>query len=114
MQDQTFIGSKIVGLSHTGPMAKPWQDIADRLIAARRALGYGDKMQAEYARNAGLKPKRYSNWESGSYRISIDGALALRERYGLSLDFIFCGSVAMLPNKVASALRDNPLDSHSR
>lgn len=64
--------------------------------------------QAEFAEAAGLNPKQYGNWESGNYRISIDGALALRKRYGLSLDFIYEGIEDQLPISVRKALSDRP------
>lgn len=112
MQDQTSDRSKIVGLGHTRRMAKPWEDIAARLREARLALGYEN--QAEFARKARLSPKRYGNWESGDYRISLNGALALRDTYGLSLDFIYAGNLIALPSNVVSALRSRPRDKNSR
>lgn len=92
-------------------MARPYDDIAERLREAREALGLS---QAEFARRARIGKNTMNNWESGDYRVSLNGALKLRETYGLPLDFIYCGNVDMLPNKIASAFRDKPRDSHSK
>ena len=80
---------------------KPYQDIAERLISVRRALGL---TQTEFARRAGINITTMNNWEGGGYRISLNGALRLRQAYGLPLDYIYCGDMSLLPNKIASAL----------
>ena len=92
-------------------MTKPYQDIAIRLLEVREALGLS---QADFARGAKIGIPTMANWESGVYRVSLNGALKLRETYGLPLDFIFCGNVDMLPSKIASALRSSPRESHSK
>lgn len=92
-------------------MTATYSDIADRLVEVRKILGLS---QAEFARNAKIGVTTMNNWEGGDYRVSLNGALKLRETYGLPLDFIYCGSVAMLPNRIASALRSRPRDSHSK
>lgn len=84
---------------------RPFGDIARRLRDARTVL---ELDQTAFAGRAGLKNQTYSNWESGNFRISIDGALALRETYGLSLDFIYCGNLDALPHKIAKALASSP------
>lgn len=84
---------------------KPFTDIARRIKWHRGLLGIE---QDEYARRAGLKRSQLSNWESGAGRVSIDGALALRRTYGLSLDFIYEGIDDALPMTLRSALMDSP------
>ncbi len=84
---------------------KPFADIARRLKWHRSLLGLE---QEEYASRAGLKRSQLSNWEGGSSRVSIDGALALRRQYGLSLDFIYEGIDDALPISLRSALMDSP------
>lgn len=111
MQVQIAPNSKIFGHDQNGRMTKPYEDIALRLIAAREALGLS---QAEFARRARIGVTTMNNWESGDYRVSLNGALRLRETYGLSLDFIYCGNIDMLPNKIASALRSSPRERASR
>ena len=92
-------------------MPKPYQDIADRLVEVRKILGLS---QAEFARRAKIGVTTMNNWEGGDYRVSLNGGLKLRKTYGLPLDFIYCGSVDMLPNKIAAALGSSPRDNHSR
>lgn len=89
----------------------PFADIAARIKWHRSVEGLN---QADYAARAGITRSQLSNWESGQQRISTDGALALRDTYGLSLDFIFAGSVAALDMTLRAALRDNPLVNASK
>ena len=81
---------------------KPFGDIAER-IRWHRALEGLD--QRDYAEKAGLKRAALSNWESGDYRLSLDGARALRRTYGLSLDFMYEGIDDALPMTLRAAWR---------
>lgn len=84
---------------------QPYSDIAER-IRWHRALEGLD--QAAYAKRAGLNRSQLSNWETGTFRLSLDGARALRRTYGLSLDFLFEGEVGALPFTLRQAwLRDH-------
>lgn len=78
----------------------PFDDIAARIRWHRNLEGL---RQADYASKAGINRSQLSNWESGHQRISIDGALALRRVYGLSLDFIYTGDIDTLPWALRSA-----------
>ena len=82
---------------------RPFFDIAERIRWHRAIEGLEQK---EYAEKAGLKRAQLSNWESGDYRLSIDGARALRKTYGLSLDFLFEGIEDALPMTLRAAWRD--------
>jgi transcriptional regulator with XRE-family HTH domain len=84
---------------------RPFSDIAER-VRWHRALVALD--QADYAMKAGLKRAQLNNWESGNYRLSVDGALALRRTYGLSLDFMYEGIDDALPMTLRNAWRDRP------
>jgi transcriptional regulator with XRE-family HTH domain len=64
--------------------------------------------QAEYAERIGFKRARYAHWETGAQRLSLDGALALRKKYGLSLDFMYEGIDDALPMTLRQAWRDRP------
>ena len=90
---------------------KPFEEIAKR-IAWHRALEGMD--QATYARRAELTRSQLSNWETGYSRISVDGALALRRTYGLSLDFIYSGIDDTLPMTLRQAWRDRPAVNASK
>lgn len=89
----------------------PYADIAERIRWHRALEGLN---QLEYARLAGVKRSQLSNWETGQQRVSIDGALALRRTYGLSLDFIYEGIDDALPMSLRQALRDKPLVKASK
>ena len=84
--------------------------ISNRLRAVRDFYDLGSK---DFAEQADVPPKSYSQWESGDFRISIDGALKIQSRYGISLDFIYTGRLDTLPNKMATAVASNPLVRNS-
>lgn len=88
-----------------GDSSRPYQDIAERIVWHRRLEGLDQK---EYARRAGVSRSALNNWEGGNYRVSIDGALALRRTYGLSLDFIYEGIDEALAMTLRQAWRDRP------
>lgn len=83
----------------------PFSDIAARIRWHRRLEGAN---QTDYAKRAGVKRSQLSNWETGQQRVSIDGAIALRRTYGLSLDFIYEGIDDALPMTLRKALRESP------
>lgn len=89
----------------------PYGDIAARI---RWHRAYEGLNQTDYATQAGIKRSQLSNWETGQQRVSVDGALQLRDTYGLSLDFIYAGNVDALPMTLRQALRDKPLVSASK
>ena len=92
----------------TGPDSietRPYGDIAQRIRWHRALEG---ARQEDYAARAGIKRTQLNNWENGNHRISIDGALALRRTYGLSLDFIYEGIDDALSMTLRQAWRDKP------
>jgi ribosome-binding protein aMBF1 (putative translation factor) len=99
---QGTCGSKLLAMSLVD---KPFGDIAERIRWHRALEGMEQK---EYAQKAGLQRSQLSNWESGDYRLSLDGARALRRTYGLSLDFMFEGIDDALPMTLRVAWRDRP------
>jgi DNA-binding XRE family transcriptional regulator len=84
---------------------KPFADIADRIRWHRTLMGLS---QQAYADKLGFKRSAFSLWEAGSHRLSLDGALALRAKYGLSLDFMYAGIDDALPMTLRNAWRDRP------
>ena len=87
---------------------RPFADIAERLRAAREIEGMDQKTFAE---NAGLTHSQYKNWESGAYRIGLDGALKLRARYGITLEFIYVGDRESLPMSWRKAISSRDADT---
>ena len=94
-----------------GPMEndkpRPFADIAERLKWHREVVLDG-MTQNEYATSIGVKRAAYSLWEAGTHRLSLDGALAIRKRYGVSLDFMYDGNDDALPMTLRSAWRERP------
>jgi len=83
----------------------PFADIAARIRWHRHLEGLN---QADYAKAAGIKRSQLSNWETGLQRVSVDGALALRRTFGLSLDFIYEGIADALPMTLRASWIDRP------
>ena len=84
---------------------RPYQDIAARIKWHRDLMGL---KQTEYAASINTKRGALSLWEAGTHRLSLDGALALRTKYGLSLDFMYEGIDDALPMTLRNAWRDRP------
>lgn len=90
---------------------KPYADIAERLRWHRELLGLS---QADYAERINTKRSAYSLWESGSHRLSLNGALEIRRTFGLSLDFMYEGIDDALPMTLRNAWLDRPRDNASK
>lgn len=88
-------------------MKNPYEDIAARIKWHRNLL---DLSQEQYANLIGSKRTALTNWETGQGRVSLDAALALRKKFGLSLDFIYEGIDDALPMSLRKELLDNPID----
>ena len=84
---------------------KPFSDIASRIRWHRQLVGLTQK---QYGDKIGQKRANINNWESGDYRLSLDGALALRKTYGLSLDFMYEGIDDALPMTLRNAWIESP------
>ena len=84
---------------------RPYSDIAERIKWHRSTLNL---KQETYAQSIGVKRPALSLWEAGTHRLSLDGALALRTKYGLSLDFMYEGIDDALPMTLRNAWRDKP------
>lgn len=84
---------------------RPFIDISERIRWHRSTVSMN---QDEYARSIGVKRSALSLWEAGTHRLSLDGALALRSKYGLSLDFMYEGIDDALPMTLRNAWRDRP------
>lgn len=83
-----------------------WQaEVGRRLDEARQALALD---HAEVARNAGISPQRWSNYITGLRPISLDIALFLCDKYGLTLDYIYRGRYDGLPLSLAERLAPKP------
>lgn len=84
----------------------PFRSIGARIKAVRETKGMS---ATDFAAVCGFNYTRYINWETGHRRIMPDEAIVLCEKFGLTLDFIYRGIEAQLPQ---SLLMD--LSSRSR
>jgi DNA-binding transcriptional regulator YiaG len=59
---------------------------AQRVVEVRSAAGLS---QSDFADMIGVKRSRLSLWECGVQRLSLSGALAIRDQFGVSLDWLY-------------------------
>ncbi len=101
-------------LDKLGVMANKFSsEFADDKIGARLAIirrMYG-KSQKDFAMAAGMRPNRYSQYETGTKPLSIVAAIALCETYHLTLDYLYLGEMSGLRGKTIEAI--NLLKEHS-
>lgn len=72
--------------------------IAHRLKITREAM---EMTKSEFADKAGIARNTYSQWEGAKGRPSLDQAIALCLRHGLTLDWIYFGNGEGLPLRLA-------------
>ena len=82
---------------------KSYPDIADRLVAIRKAFA-SDANQKEWAAKHGFNATQVNNWEKGLRRIPVESAERLCETYGVTLDFIYRGRRDGLSETASKAL----------
>ena len=86
-------------------MRKKWireyGDIADRLRISRLALGH---TPTTISRLIGMQSSYWHNCESRTRRISVDRAIALKRRTGLTLEWIFDSEISTLPKDIADKI----------
>lgn len=78
------------------------KSIAKRLVALREALGIN---AADLCRMTGLAPNRWSQYEGGERRITLDAANVLCDKYGVTLDWIYRGDESGLPIRIIERMR---------
>lgn len=76
---------------------------ANRLRLAREAMRpYMN--QTQFAKGAGLRQNRYSQYESGDRPLTLDAAIQISNRYGISLDWLYRGDPAFMPHGLITSL----------
>lgn len=78
--------------------------IAERLKLLRLAMGYDN--QRAFCVVARQEPAAWNNYERAARRISIDAALSISARFGVSLDWIYRGIEAQLSGELISKMRE--------
>jgi ribosome-binding protein aMBF1 (putative translation factor) len=77
--------------------------LGKRLVATREALGLS---AADLCRRIDCKPNRWSQYETGERRITLEIADRLCEEFRLSLDWIYRGDPSALSNTLRLEIRN--------
>lgn len=68
----------------------------------RQALGY--ETQAAFARAIGMRENALNNSIRGLSRFPLHAATRLKFRHGVTLDFVYVGDIAGMPQRIIDAL----------
>ena len=79
-------------------------EIGKRLARTRQALGYTTTKMCDLMGSVS-HGSAYTNYEMGRRRISLDHALALCDKCGLTLDWIYRGLIQGLPEHLQRAIQ---------
>ena len=79
-------------------MASNIDEIARRLGRLRNVLRMS---QAEFCREIGVAPNRWNQYERGQRQITIDVAARIRQRFGVTTDWIYFGDESGLPRRIS-------------
>ena len=91
-------------VAFNGGMAESNKSLASRLKMTREAL---ELTPAELCRQINCKPNRWSQYESGERRITLQVANDLCDEFGLTLDWIYRANPAMLPHAIRMKIRQS-------
>jgi transcriptional regulator with XRE-family HTH domain len=84
-------------------MAESAKSLAKRVEQTRIAL---EMSQADLCKVLKIKANRWSQYESGERRITLQVANKLCDEFGLSLDWIYRANPAQLPHSIRLKIRD--------
>ena len=79
------------------------REVGRRLRVTRLSLGM---TAVELCREIDVAPKAYSQWENGKRLFDVLAAFRLKERHGVTLDWIYAGDPSGLPARLAALVRD--------
>jgi transcriptional regulator with XRE-family HTH domain len=78
------------------------QNVGIRLAAIREASGLSS---GDFARTVDIDPSSYSKIELGKKSLNADMGFRVAERWGVSMDFLYRGSLNGLPENILNSLR---------
>lgn len=84
-------------------MSQSLAAISNRLTHIREAVGLS---AADLCRALKIQQNRWSQYESGERRITLDVAARLVKRYGVTLDYIYLGDESGLPKRIVDRLEN--------
>jgi transcriptional regulator with XRE-family HTH domain len=88
---------KVAAMQRVDPDTFP--DIGRRLRLLRTAV-MPTGNPAEFARSVGLTRTAWMRCEIGAARLGLTTALLLRQKFGVSLDWIYVGDESMMPQQL--------------
>lgn len=80
--------------------------ISRRLKMMREAIKLS---QAQLCREIGVAQNRWNQYETGERRITLDVALRLKRRFGVTRDWIYDGDISGMPHGLAVKLTGAPV-----
>lgn len=81
------------------------ENIARRLIAAREKLG---KTQVDFAGKLNIAKNTLNGYEKAERRLTIETAIRIRDRFGISVDWLLFGDVGQPSHEMALELGPKP------
>ena len=102
-------GGRAFGVSRR--MSSATHEVSRRLQLFRRRLGIS---QAELCRAIECRTNRWSQYESGERRITLEVAETLCDVYGLTLDWIYRGDPSGLPHRYIALTRPGAITATPR
>jgi DNA-binding XRE family transcriptional regulator len=97
----TAVESRRIVVFNNG-MAESLKSLAERLKMTREALGLS---AAELCRRIDCKENRWSQYEGGTRKITLEVANDLCDEFGLTLDWIYRDNPAQLPHALRIKMR---------
>jgi transcriptional regulator with XRE-family HTH domain len=85
--------------------------IAERLVLLRESMGMA---QTEFAARAGIHQSIYNVYESGRRRPSLNDAIKLRQRLGVSMEWLYFGDELSMPDRLIGPLRRAEAERQAR
>lgn len=82
------------------------ETVAKRLEWVRHYYG---KSQKQFAASIEVLPSTYNSWLNGPHGLSLQGARRVKQVYKVSLDFLFFGDTANLPDYICQAWNSRPV-----
>lgn len=89
------------------------EDRANDVLVGQRlqdVMAAYEMTQSDVAKALGVSKSTVSEWLSGKKHLDVNIARSMRDKWHVSLDYLYCGDHGSLPLNLAHAiLRDEPL-----
>ena len=99
------ISRQLVGMKNKDNMPRiDMLGVGRRLEALRHAL---DLSRKDFANSFGLDPSSYTKTVDGEKQLRSEAAYAIAERWGVTMDYLFRGRLAELPEHLRESILKN-------